>query len=100
MNFPLLLTITKTQILARKKQSFIAALGVTFGIGAYIIMMSFMSGLNQLLDNLILNRTPHVHLFNEIKPSKNQPINLVADYTQQLKVVQSIKPKKTTTENS
>ena len=94
MNFPLLLSITKTQMLARKKQSFIAALGVTFGIGAYIIMMSFMSGLNQLLDNLILNRTPHVHLYNEVKPSKNQPIQLVQDYSNQLKIVQSIKPKK------
>lgn len=94
MNFPLLLSITKTQMLARKKQSFIAALGVTFGIGAYIIMMSFMSGLNQLLDNLILNRTPHVHLYNEVKPSKNQPIQLAQDYSNQLKIVQSIKPKK------
>ncbi len=94
MNFPLLLSITKTQMLARKKQSFIAALGVTFGIGAYIIMMSFMSGLNQLLDNLILNRTPHVHLYNEIKPTQNQPINLSNEYANQLKFVQSIKPKK------
>jgi lipoprotein-releasing system permease protein len=94
MNFPLLLSITKTQMLARKKQSFIAALGVTFGIGAYIIMMSFMSGLNQLLDNLILNRTPHVHLYNEIKPTQNQPINLSIEYAKQLKFVQSIKPKK------
>jgi lipoprotein-releasing system permease protein len=94
MNVPLLLTITKTQILARKKQSFIAALGVTFGIGAYIIMMSFMSGLNQLLDNLILNRTPHVHLFNEVKPSKNQPIQLSKEYLDNLTFIQSIKPKK------
>ena len=94
MNFPLLLSITKTQMLARKKQSFIAALGVTFGIGAYIIMMSFMSGLNQLLDNLILNRTPHVHLYNEIKPTQNQPINHSNEYAKQLKFVQSIKPKK------
>jgi lipoprotein-releasing system permease protein len=57
-------------------------------------MMSFMSGLNQLLDNLILNRTPHVHLYNEVKPSKNQPIQLAQDYSNQLKIVQSIKPKK------
>lgn len=94
MNFPLLLSITRTQMLARKKQTLIAALGVTFGIGAYIIMMSFMSGLNQLLDNLILNRTPHVHLFNEIKPSKNQPIQLAKDYVENLNFIQSIKPKK------
>lgn len=94
MNFPLLLSISKTQMLARKKQTLIAALGVTFGIGAYIIMMSFMSGLNDLLDNLILNRTPHVHLYNEVKPTKNQPIFLSTEFTDKIKMIESIKPKK------
>lgn len=94
MNFPLLLSISKTQMLARKKQTLIAALGVTFGIGAYIIMMSFMSGLNDLLDNLILNRTPHVHLYNEVKPTKNQPIFLSTEFADKIKMIESIKPKK------
>ena len=94
MNFPLLLSISKTQLLARKKQTLIAALGVTFGIGAYIIMMSFMSGLNDLLDNLILNRTPHVHLYNEVKPTKNQPIFLSTEFADKIKMIESIKPKK------
>ncbi|MEY4571853.1 MAG: hypothetical protein RLZ10_1070 [Bacteroidota bacterium] len=94
MNFRLLLSISKTQMLARKKQTIIAALGVTFGIGAYIIMMSFMSGLNDLLDNLILNRTPHIHLFNEVKPTKKQPIDFDSNYNLTLKNISSIKPKK------
>jgi len=81
-------------MLARKKQTLIAALGVTFGIGAYIIMMSFMGGLNDLLDNLILNRTPHIHLYNEIKPTKEQPISYSKEYSNRLKNISSIKPKK------
>ena len=94
MNLGIVLSIAKTHLFARKKQTIIASLGVTFGIGTYIIMMSFMNGLNGLLDGLILNRTPHVHIYNEVKPTEKQPINFITDYQQQLKIVQSIKPKK------
>jgi lipoprotein-releasing system permease protein len=73
----LILDITKTHLLAKKKQTIVAALGVTFGIGMYIIMMSFMTGLNGLLDGLILNRTPHIQIYNKIEPSDVQPIERV-----------------------
>lgn len=95
MKYKLLLSISKTHLLSRKKQSLIAALGVTFGIGTYIIMMSFMTGLNGLLDGLILNRTPHIHLYNEIQPSNRQPIDVYSGYKNKEKVVQSVKPKNT-----
>lgn len=93
MNFRLLFSISKTHIWSRKKQSLIAALGVTFGIGTYIIMMGFMNGLNGLLDGLILNRTPHIHLYNEIQPSKTQPVDLYRAFQGKEKIVSSIKPK-------
>jgi lipoprotein-releasing system permease protein len=89
----ILFDIAKTHLRARKKQSAIAALGVTFGIGTFIILVSFMTGLNGLLDGLILNRTPHIRIYNEIKQSKNQPIELDAEYKQKMNVVHSIKPK-------
>lgn len=93
MKIGLILSISKTHLWSRKKQSLVAALGVTFGIGTYIIMMGFMHGLNGLLDGLILNRTPHIHLYNEIQPSPKQPIDLYGGYEDQLKMVQSVKPK-------
>lgn len=40
----------------------------------YIIMMSFMTGLNELLDGLVLNRTPHIQLFAKSNPSEIQPV--------------------------
>jgi lipoprotein-releasing system permease protein len=88
-----LFDIAKTHLWARKKQSAIAALGVTFGIGTFIILVSFMTGLNGLLDGLILNRTPHIRIYNEIKQSKNQPIELNEAYKNKMNVVHSIKPK-------
>jgi len=94
MNIKLLFSISKTHLLTRKKQSMIAALGVTFGIGTYIIMMGFMNGLNGLLDGLILNRTPHIHLYNEIKPAVKQPLQKVLKYKNMEIMVHSIKPKR------
>lgn len=72
----------------------IAALGVTFGIAAYVIMMSFMTGLNGLLDGLILNRTPHIHLYNELVPTEIQPIERADWYSDEEKIIHSVKPKK------
>ena len=92
-NWSLLLSIAKTHLLTRIKQTAIAALGVTFGIGTYIILMSFMTGLNGMLDGLVLNRTPHIHLYNDIKPSEKQPVDYYEELKNTFNVVHSVKPK-------
>lgn len=92
-DFKIILSITCTHLLSRFKQTSIAALGVTFGIGTFIILVSFMTGLNGLLDGLVLNRTPHVRVYNEIKPSAKQPIEYAEEYQDDLHIIHSIKPK-------
>ncbi|MFN7189368.1 MAG: ABC transporter permease, partial [Cyclobacteriaceae bacterium] len=67
MNVKLTMEIAWSLMLARWKQTLVAAIGVTFSITMFITLLSFMTGLNQLLDSLILNRTPHVRIYNEIK---------------------------------
>jgi lipoprotein-releasing system permease protein len=94
-NWKVILNISKTHLLTKIKQTTIAALGVTFGIGAYITLVCFMTGLNAMLDNLILNQTPHIHVYNEIEPSKKQPISLYNNVKERFNVVHSIKPKLT-----
>ena len=93
MNWSVIISISRTHLLSRMKQSSIAALGVTFGIGTFITLMSFMTGLNHLLDNLILDRTPHVHIFNEIKPTEQQPVELMEKWREGLNIIHSVKPK-------
>jgi lipoprotein-releasing system permease protein len=93
MNFKLIFNIAIHLLRARLKQTIVAAVGVTFGIAMFISLVSFMNGLNDLLDGLMLNRTPHVRLYNEIKPSENQPINLSDNYRNDVNFVNSIKPK-------
>ncbi|MNU95077.1 Lipoprotein-releasing system transmembrane protein LolE [compost metagenome] len=75
MKFGLIISISKALLMARWKQTLVAAVGVTFSIMMFITLLSFMTGLNNLLDGLILNRTPHVHIYKEILPSEKQPID-------------------------
>lgn len=93
MKNPLLLNIAQALLLARLKQSVVAAVGVTFGIGMFIALVSFMTGLNYLLDNLIINRTPHIRLYNEITPSRQQPVEMSPRYKQNENFIRSVKPK-------
>lgn len=93
MNFRLILNITVHLLQARLKQTVVAAVGVTFGIAMFITLVSFMNGMNDLLDGLMLNRTPHVRLYNEIKPSEEQPVFLSDKYKNNTNFISSIKPK-------
>lgn len=93
MKYRLVLNIAIHLLRARLKQTIVAAAGVTFGIAMFITLLGFMNGLNDLLDGLMLNRTPHVRLFNEIKPAENQPVNLSDAYKSGTNFITSIKPK-------
>ncbi|MFN8116379.1 MAG: FtsX-like permease family protein [Bacteroidia bacterium] len=93
MNSRLIIDIAINLIRARLKQSIVAAVGVTFGIAMFVTLLGFMNGLNNLLDGLMLNRTPHVRLYNEVKPSPDQPVLILKDYKNNTNFIQSIKPK-------
>ncbi|MBA4241478.1 MAG: ABC transporter [Sphingobacteriaceae bacterium] len=93
MNAKLIIDIAINLIRARLKQSIIAAVGVTFGIAMFVTLLGFMNGLNNLLDGLMLNRTPHVRLYNEVKPSTDQPVLISKEYKNNTNFIQSIKPK-------
>jgi lipoprotein-releasing system permease protein len=92
MNRKLIVSISKALLLARWKQTMVAAIGVTFSITMFIALLSFMAGLNDLLDGLLLNRTAHIKLYNEIQPSKDQPVNRSAIYKNQYNFIRSVKP--------
>ncbi|MBL0339691.1 MAG: ABC transporter permease [Bacteroidetes bacterium] len=92
MKKSLTLEISQTLLLARLRQSLVAAAGVTFGIAMFITLVSFMTGLNKMLDSLILNRTPHVRLFNAVNPSLDQPINRMQEFNSSWNSIRSVKP--------
>jgi len=90
MNRKLIVDIAKALLLARWKQTLVAAVGVTFSITMFITLLGFMNGLNDMLDGLILNRTPHVRLYNEVKPNPIQPVQLNQNLGHAF--IQNIKP--------
>lgn len=84
--------IAKALLLARSKQTLVAAIGVAFSVAFFVSLLGFMEGLNALLDGLVLNRTPHIRLYNDIRPSDNQPIALDSTYKNYHHYIHSIKP--------
>lgn len=93
MSFLLIIRIAFALLMARWKQTLVAAIGVAFSITMFITLLGFMGGLNDMLDGLLLNRTPHIRLYNEIKAPETQPVNLLPGYQQHYNFVRSIKPK-------
>ena len=91
MKYKLIIEIARSLLLARLRQTLVAAIGVTFSITMFIALLSFMEGLNEMLDSLVLNRTPHIRLFNEIKPSENQPVNLFPAFSGAQNFIASVK---------
>lgn len=91
MNMRLIFRIARSLLLARWRQTLVAAIGVTFSITMFIALLGFMNGLNDLLDGLILNRTAHVRLYNEIRPNAHQPVNSTSAFRDSYNFIRSIK---------
>jgi lipoprotein-releasing system permease protein len=67
MNWKLAFNIAATHLLTKKKQSIVAMLGVTFGISMFIIMISFMTGVNQFTEDMAMDNTPHIHIYKPLE---------------------------------
>lgn len=91
MNYKLNIEIAKSLLTARRKQTLVAAIGVTFSITMFIALLGFMTGLNKLLDGLILNRTAHIRLYNELEKNPHQPIANTIAYKNAYHFISSIK---------
>jgi lipoprotein-releasing system permease protein len=92
MKWTLIIEIAKALMLARRKQTVIAATGVLFSITMFVALLGFMNGLNSMLDGLVINRTPHIRFYNEIRPNPNQPIDQSEKFESSLNIIRSIKP--------
>ncbi len=66
--------IAKTHLLAKPKQTIIAMMGVTFGIGMFIALVSLMTGLNDFTEGLTMTSSPHIHIYNDVTQSRSQII--------------------------
>ncbi|MFY8000677.1 MAG: ABC transporter permease [Candidatus Kapaibacteriota bacterium] len=94
MSLTLLFQIARTHLLSKKKQTITAMLGVTFGIGMFILMIGVITGVNTYLTDSMLESTAHVRMFNDLASSNRKSIleeMLVSP--QEIGAIQHQKPK-------
>jgi len=67
------ITIALQYMLARKKQSILAVIGVALGVTTFIVMINFMTGVNDFLDDAVFNGSPDIIISaKQKKASTNQ----------------------------
>ena len=62
----LVFDIARTHLISKPKQTLIAMLGVTFGIGMFIAMVSLMTGLNNFTEELTMTSSPDIHIYHDV----------------------------------
>ncbi|MBL0745885.1 ABC transporter permease [Chryseolinea lacunae] len=67
--------VALTYLIAKKKQTLVASLGVTFGISMYIFMNSLISGTNEYFEKMTLSATPHIRLYRDHQISNSDRLN-------------------------
>jgi lipoprotein-releasing system permease protein len=86
--------IAKTHLISKPKQTIIAMLGVTFGIGMFIAMVSLMTGLNNFTEELTMTSSPDIHIYHDV--TEGRPSIIDAVNTDGINVVHHQKPKNET----
>ncbi|WP_299894154.1 FtsX-like permease family protein [uncultured Aquimarina sp.] len=64
--------IAMQYLFARKKQIFLAMIGVLLGVTTFIVMINFMTGVNDFLDDAVFNGSPDIIISKDVeKPNAN-----------------------------
>ena len=86
--------IAKTHLLSRPKQTIVAMMGVTFGIGMFIAMVGLMTGLNNFTEELTMTSSPDIHIYHDVTETRASILDQL--YPGEFNVVHHQKPKKET----
>ncbi len=84
-------TIARTHLVSKPKQTIVAMLGVTFGIGMFIAMVSLMTGLNDMTEDLAMTSSPDIRIYHDITADRPSIVQQVNPYG--INIVYHTKPK-------
>lgn len=87
----LVVEIARTHLISKPKQTIIAMLGVTFGIGMFIAMVSLMTGLNNFTEDLTMTSSPDIHIYHDVTEGRESIIE--KENPQGINLVHHQKPK-------
>jgi len=77
-------------LFARKKQSFLAAIGVLLGVTTFIVMINFMTGVNDFLDDAVFNGSPDIIVSAKSKKQSTTTSNLLSNYIENSKKIDDV----------
>jgi lipoprotein-releasing system permease protein len=66
--------IASVHLTSKFWQTFVAIMGVTFGVSMYIFMNSFMNGVNKTQDDLAFSALSHIRIYNQDNNHSYNPI--------------------------
>jgi lipoprotein-releasing system permease protein len=92
MNWKLAINIALTHLFTKRKQTLVAMMGVMFGISMFITMISFMTGVNKWMEDVAMDGTPHVRIFNPLEIKEEKIIDAVYTSSNSWQVVAHQKP--------
>jgi ABC-type transport system, involved in lipoprotein release, permease component len=84
-------SVAFTQMRMRLKQTIIATVGVTFGVTVFIFLLAYVKGLNGYVQEITLEQTPHLRLYNEPEIAAQSILDKVSPST--LNYTHHVKPK-------
>lgn len=90
----LVVDIARTHLISKPRQTIIAMLGVTFGIGMFIAMVSLMTGLNNFTEELTMTSSPDIHIYHDVTESRPSILSQVNE--KGINLVHHQKPKNET----
>lgn len=76
-SFKLSFSIAWVHLVSKPKQTIIAMLGVTFGIGMFIALISLMTGLNDFTEEITMTSSPDIHIYHDISEKRTSILDQV-----------------------
>lgn len=64
------LEIAWVHLVSKPKQTIVAMMGVTFGIGMFIALVSLMTGLNNFTEELTMTSSPDIHIYHDVTEAR------------------------------
>lgn len=89
--YKLMFFIAFTQLRAKKVQTFVATISVTFGIAVFIYIVGYIKGVNQFVNDVTLLETADVRLFIETESKVNNVVDKV--FSTDHNLVHHVKPR-------
>lgn len=83
--------IAKVHLFSKPKQTVVAMLGVTFGIGMSIALVSLMTGLNKFTEEVSMTSSPDIHIYQEVTAMRKSILDEI--YPDGVNLVHHQKPK-------